>query len=312
MGELEQETLADIDPIGNRLKSAREAQGMSLDDVAAKTRVPIRHLQHMEKGEWEALPAPTYSVGFARAYASAVGLNASEIGSELRAQLGAGQKIPAQAALYEPADPARVPPQSLAIIAGIIAILLIGGYLIWRSATVDDDPLEANEIAALENSVIAGPANEVTTPLPPAPAAAAPGTVTIAANDEAWLRVYEKGGRTMVEKVFKAGETYQVPATANQPQLITARPNALRVTVGSTAIPTLGPPERTIDVSLAPADLLARTAPASAPPAPAAARPQRKSVAPTRSSVPAPTPAPAPAASPGTAPPAETSPPPAR
>jgi len=75
MVETEQDDFA-ADPIGSRLKAAREAQGMSLDDIAAKTRVPIRHLQHIEKGEWDALPAPTYSVGFARAYATAVGLNA--------------------------------------------------------------------------------------------------------------------------------------------------------------------------------------------------------------------------------------------
>ena len=49
----------------------------------------------------------------------------------------------------------------------------------------------------------------------------------------------------------------------------TGRPNALRVTVGNTEIPALGPAERTIsDVSLAPADLLARLGPATGAPAP--------------------------------------------
>src|SRR5439155_12383970 len=133
MAELEQvETAAD--PIGARLKTAREAQGLSLDDVAAKTRVPIRHLVHIEKGEWDQLPAPTYSIGFARAYATAVGLEASEIGSDLRAQLTNAQApTPAH---YEPADPARVPPRWLALVAGIIAILLVAGYFVWRSKTL--------------------------------------------------------------------------------------------------------------------------------------------------------------------------------
>jgi hypothetical protein len=63
-----------------------------------------------------------------------------------------------------------------------------------------------------------------------------------------------------------AGERYVVPATAERPQILTGRPNAIRVTVGTTEIPPLGPAERTIsDVSLAPADLVARLQPAQAP-----------------------------------------------
>src|SRR5262245_19283590 len=119
MSEPEQESLMS-DPVGIRLKAAREAQGLSLDDVAAKTRVPSRHLIHMEKGEWDELPAPTYSVGFARAYASAVGLNPAEIGADLRAQLR-GQPSMATPSYYEATDPARVPPRWLAVIAVVIA-----------------------------------------------------------------------------------------------------------------------------------------------------------------------------------------------
>src|SRR3546814_12372797 len=70
------------------------------------------------------------------------------------------------------------------------------------------------------------------------------------------------------------GERYVVPATAERPQILTGRPNAPRVTVGTTAIPPLGPAARTIsDVSLAPADLMARLQPAATPlPAPTRCR----------------------------------------
>jgi len=278
MVELEEETVAEADPIGSRLKAAREAQGMSLDDVAAKTRVPIRHLQHMEKGEWEALPATTYSVGFARAYASAVGLNAAEIGSELRAQLGVGQKTPAQAALYEPADPARVPPKALVITVIVIGLLLIGGYLIWRNNAVEEAPIAQSELAVADAGPAAAPG--AVPPPAPGPTAATTGPVTITATDEVWLRVYEAGGANLVEKIFKVGETWQVPATATRPQLITGRPNAIRINVGSTVIPPLGPPEKTVaDVSLLPADLIARPAPSAAPVAPKA---PAKALAPAR------------------------------
>ena len=71
---------------------------------------------------------------------------------------------------------------------------------------------------------------------------------------------------------MQAGERFQIPADAQAPQIVTGRPNALQVTVGSTVIPPLGPPERRIkDVSLKAADLVARLQPGAA--APAAAQP---------------------------------------
>jgi transcriptional regulator with XRE-family HTH domain len=254
-------------PIGERLRVAREDKGMSLEDVARQTRIPIRHLEHIERGEWDALPAITYSVGFARSYANVVGLDGPAIGAELREQLGGqprGQtSVPAY---YEPADPARVPPRSLAIMALLIGLLLVGGYLFWRSRAVDDPAVE-------ETAIVDAPA--APRPAGPAPAAApATGPVIVAAIQEVWLRIYEDDGPKLYEGTLRAGERYQVPANARAPQILTGRPNAIQVTVGSTAIPPLGQPERTIaDVSLRPADLLARTqaaAPVAAPtPAPA-------------------------------------------
>ena len=87
MSEFEQDQLFGT-PVGERLRAAREEKGMSLDDVARQTRIPIRHLEHIERGEWDALPATTYSVGFARSYANCVGLDGPAIGAELREHLG--------------------------------------------------------------------------------------------------------------------------------------------------------------------------------------------------------------------------------
>lgn len=267
--------------IGERLRAAREAKKMSLDDVAGQTRIPIRHLQHIENGEWDALPAHTYSVGFARSYANAVGLNGNAIGAELREQIGTARPVHEAPALYEPADPARVPPRSLAMIAGIIAVLLIAGYVIWRTTSVGGSDVEA--VAGMEEPVTPPPAASQQ-PQAQQPAVPASGPVVLTATDEVWLRVYEAaGGAPLFEGILAAGQRYQVPATATAPQIRTGRPQALRVTVGSVEIPPLGAPETTIDdVSLLPADLAARAGQSAAgalpPPGPAApgfAPPQR-------------------------------------
>ena len=65
-----------------------------------------------------------------------------------------------------------------------------------------------------------------------------------------------------------AGESYEVPASAAAPVLTTGKPEALRITVGSTQAPAIGEPGKTVsDVSLKAADLLrAPAGQAAAPP----------------------------------------------
>jgi transcriptional regulator with XRE-family HTH domain len=252
-------------PVGDRLRSAREAKGLSLDDVAAMTRVPTRHLEHIDNGAWDSLPAITYSLGFARAYAKAVGLSPSEIGTQLRAQLGSAPISSAATSYYEPADPARVPPRSLAMIAGLIALLLVVGYLVWRSNAVGVvDPLA--EAAAVDTPIVGRPGAQGAGPGGAQPlggpsGGAANGPVVLTAVDEVWIRVYDgEGGPALFQNSLKPGERFEVPSNAARPMIRTGRPNALRVTVGNREIPPLGPPEKTIgNVSLLPNDLLART-----------------------------------------------------
>ena len=251
---------AGVPSIGDRLRAAREAKKVSLDDIASQTRIPIRHLKHIENEEWDALPAPTYTVGFARAYANAVGLNGNAIGAELREQIGAARPaFEAPQSYYEPADPARVPPKSIALFAGAIALVFIVGYMIWRSVTVGGEEVDPIQEAA--TAPVQAPAPAAQQPV------AATGPVVLTATDEIWLRVYEGGsGASLFQGVLQAGQRFEVPATAQAPQIRTGRPQALRVTVGGAEIPPLGQPEQTInDVSLRAADLAARVNGAAAP-----------------------------------------------
>lgn len=249
---------------GERLRVAREEKGLSLQDVARQTRIPIRHLEHIERGEWDALPAATYSVGFAKSYAGTVGLDPVEVGTEIRQELGLARSSTSgpAAAFYEPADPARVPPRSVALIAAIIFALLVAGYLLWRNQAVSDGDPEPQLVETAPPPAATSRPQQA-----PAPAAAATGPVVLTAIEDVWLRIYEaNGGPSLYQGTLKAGERYEVPAGAQAPQIRTGRANALRVTVGATEVPPLGPPERTIaNVSLRAADLAARAQGQAAP-----------------------------------------------
>jgi cytoskeleton protein RodZ len=278
----EQQIEAEPSPVGERLREAREKMKLSLDDVAAQTRIPLRHLSSIETGDWENLPAPTYTIGFAKNYAAAVGLDRTEIGNQLREEMG-GQRFAANATdVFEPADPRRTMPKGL-VIGAILAVVVLIALMSWlnnRSLQPND---EATQQAATKTNA---PAAQPTPAQPVAPSApAAQGAVVLAATAPAWIQVTDQG-KTLFEGMLQPGQTYAVPATATAPMLKAGKPEALTVTVAGATAPTIGPPGKVTTVSLAPASLMkgpvatpaaqpARTAqrPATRAPAPAAPPP---------------------------------------
>jgi transcriptional regulator with XRE-family HTH domain len=100
---------ANAPTVGDRLRAAREKTGITLEDIAAQTRIPQRHLESIETAEWDNLPAPTYTIGFAKSYAGAVGLDRNEIGDQLREEMGGHRFASSQSEPIEAgADDAQV------------------------------------------------------------------------------------------------------------------------------------------------------------------------------------------------------------
>ncbi len=249
--------------IGEQLKAERERLEMSLSDLAAKTRVPMRHLDSIEKSDFGALPGTTYTLGFARSYASAVGLNPAKVSTELRAELAQGGHEGYQAPTqnYEPADPARVPSRTLAWTAAALGVIVVAAYLVWRSMALDA-PLEVAVTPPVEQkSATTAPATQATE------AAPVGGAVVLTATDNVWVKIYDAENKRLYEKEMVAGDSFAVPTDANKPMIVTGRPQALNVTVGGKPVPPLGGADKTIaDVELTAASLLARpAAPAATP-----------------------------------------------
>ena len=59
---------------GKALKEIREKLNIQLQDVAATTGVPLRHLENIEKENYDALPAYVYTRGFLVTYAKHMAL----------------------------------------------------------------------------------------------------------------------------------------------------------------------------------------------------------------------------------------------
>jgi len=264
--------------VGDELRAAREARGLSLVDIAERTRIPQRHLSAIETSDYANLPAATYSAGFVRTYARLLGLDAADLSQRFRAELTQnGSREPRRQEMYEPADPARVPSRGLVWVTLLVAILLGLGYLYWRGSQLEN-PAEVATAPAPKTDAPASSAPQPVAaqpaPVAPAPAAAPTDTALITAIEPVWLRISDADGSKLYQGVLKADDHFQVPATATDPRLRTGRATVLKITVGPVTIPPLGPPETLIkDVSLKADALLARAGPQGASPPPATPAP---------------------------------------
>jgi transcriptional regulator with XRE-family HTH domain len=259
----------DLVTVGQRLREAREAKGLSVEDIAAQTRIPTRHLTSLEESDWDKLPAATYSIGFAKNYAGALGLDRTEIGDQLRAEMG-GTRLPtAHLEVYEAVDPARTMPKGLVMGAlGLLVVVVLAlSWLSNRSMQADQPVAEADNAA---------PPAASTATAAPTPPSAPTAAVVITATEPVWLHI-EDGGNVLKEGQLAAGERFEVPAKAVAPMLTTGKPEALQVSVGTTQAPPVGPAGRKVsNVSLKAADLMrtpANTAAAAAPSRPVQAPP---------------------------------------
>lgn len=266
-----EEAPAQFERVGDRLRAAREAKGLSVEQVAAETRIPFRHLETIEAGNFAALPSRTYAIGFSRTYARTLGLDEREVIDQVRAELAEGDPYVAdKPARFEPGDPARVPGRGLAWFALLAAVLLIGGifafYRSYFSPGMGPAPLQepVTEVAATSKAGTATPAQ------PAAQPTGGPVVFTSVEDDGSWVRFYDGEGNRLYEGVLAKGQTFTVPADAKDPQIRTGKPYGFAITVGGKPVPKLSEKDEVLsDVPVSAAALLARQTP-PATPAPAA------------------------------------------
>ena len=78
--------MARLSNIGEALRSAREAQGRSLDEAAVATRIRSSYLQALEDEQFGELGGSVYAKGFLRSYAGYLGVDPAPLLEAYRAQ----------------------------------------------------------------------------------------------------------------------------------------------------------------------------------------------------------------------------------
>ena len=240
--------------VGARLRAAREARRIELTSIASETRIPLRHLEVIEAGDFAALPSRTYAIGFSRTFAKSVGLDPETITEAVRIELADGNaRRSAVGSGMEPGDPAKLPSAGLAWFGAFAALILAVGLIAYFStrfgAGVGPAPLAEPSTPAA--SVAAAP---VATAVP---ATGAP--VVFTAIADVWVRIYEEGGERLIEKQMKKDESFTLPADAADPRINIGRPDLIAITIGGKPVPALLDKPATLSgVPVSAAALLAR------------------------------------------------------
>jgi hypothetical protein len=181
---------------GGRLAAKRGERGLSIEQVAASTRIRAEYLRALEADDHGAFAAPVYVRGHIRTYANFLGLDPEE----LIAQLPRGMSAPGLAVKVIEKDRRRGFAITTPAVAAVGLVLLGSAFVgyAWRQITVDQRALV---------SAATPPSPQVTAVTMPAasPAIQArPIVVGVRVSDSVWINVmvdgnpqYGDSGRTL-------------------------------------------------------------------------------------------------------------------
>ena len=181
--------------LGSRLAAKRGERGLSIEQVAASTRIRAENLRALEADDYETLAAPVYIRGYVRSYATCLGLDPDE----LLAQLPGAMRAPDLAVRVMEKERRRGLVITTPAVAAAGLVLLVGAFAgyVWRQVTVDERAIVA---AATPSPAASAPAAPAASPA----VQARPIVVGVQVTDSVWINVmvdgnpqYGDSGRTL-------------------------------------------------------------------------------------------------------------------
>lgn len=207
--------------IGTTLQNARERRGLSIEELAAITRITVPVLRALERSDFEKVPGGIFARGFIRSYAREVGLDPEEMVTRYLEETGGVQIAePSPPAHFDDdvrIDPDPSPGRATWGYVLIVAALLVAFVSSTRSNDGNDDltPVAAADRLETADDTTAAAAIE-----PGAVATSGSGVfqLDIAPNAPCWVEAVVDGKR-VVYRLMQPGER----------ETLSAREVALRV-----------------------------------------------------------------------------------
>lgn len=232
-------TLTPAQQLGQQLRRAREARGLSLLDVVDRLKLSPRQLDALEAGDFDRLPGATFVRGFVRNYARFLELDSAELMSLLDVHYPAVKVEPSPVPQREQQAATASGSKSGKLLWWLLPLLAAGGVVAWLQGQNDASssqsvpltmessvPLvEASAPAVLASEPVAAVPAVASAPLAAAsaasvPVAAAPAsapavaegekTVQLTARGETWVNITDAKGKRLVYGLLPAGSSKQV------------------------------------------------------------------------------------------------------
>ncbi len=190
---------------GENLRRERELRGISLEEIAATTKIKVGFLEAMEKDDLARLPGGIFARGFMRTYASYLGLDADQFIAEYQA---AAQPKDYELSRLKSANRAAPPdkPRPPVLPFLVAAAMLIGGYSVFhyshRAADVRD---------TLPSAI---PAPTSPPPAFPPPASPATGQGSAAPTTTTHPEARKRSGRAVPDNAAVADKKVNAAPTA--------------------------------------------------------------------------------------------------
>jgi len=204
--------------IGETFKQARKERGLSLEEIAEKTKIRRRYLEAIEEENFRLLPGRVYVKGFLRSYAKFLGLNPEPLVALYEERYPGEQ--PAAVAAEVPVRKekkvhSRGKPLIYVFLAAVLCLVAFGLYA-WRTGTLSSpapDDAQASRNADgrdLPEQVYAPPDQPLFPPVSPGLEDNAPpqgiSLVLDVVQDSCWMRVVVDG-ETKFEGELTARQT---------------------------------------------------------------------------------------------------------
>lgn len=135
------------------LKEARLELAVSLEQVAEKTKIPLRYLKNIEAGRYDLLPGESYAKLYIKSYAQFLGLCGDDCVSFFRRDLtvkterkrrGFGKKeslfLKAKKEIAQTTERISLDPNKTKIIGLLVLFLLLAGYLFYQYLSYNSPP----------------------------------------------------------------------------------------------------------------------------------------------------------------------------
>lgn len=234
---------------GRYLKAIRLEKKISLEQVAAQTRVGLGNLLLVEQEDHEQLPAEVFVKGFLRSYAAAVGADGDEAVRRYESRLEVVQKI-AESDASDGKSRARLWRKLIIALGLSLCIFAVSAVVIsfLRHPPGTEAPSLSTPPAVQEKPGAAESQGGVS--LPPEPVKKTPEKLSlqITAREDAWIKVIIDE-KESTEYSLKSGDDLELEATTGY-NLLIGNAGGIKITLNGKPVAISGESGQVVTIHL--------------------------------------------------------------